>query len=768
MVETKRSAKVSRISVIGNYLPRRCGIATYTTNLCNALALEIEKNSDLIVVAMDDIPEGYDYPDRVKFSVRANVQADYYWAADFLNANQYEVAILQHEFGIFGGEDGSYILHMLKALRMPVITNLHTVVREPTHGQKVVIKEIARFSDRLLVMSHKAKELLVHIYGVAGDKISFIPHGIPNASFGKPGKYNNLFAIKGRDMILTFGLLGPSKGIENMIKAMPAIIDRFPEVVYVVLGQTHPHVKEIAGDAYRHSLQQLAIQMDIQDHIMFHNQFVSDETLIQYLQSAKIYAIPYLEKEQITSGTLAYAIGVGAAIVSTSFWYAEEVLGDGRGRLVPFNDPDSMALEIIRLLENSQERDEMRSQAYQYGRSMVFEKVARDHLGLISEVCKLRRHIPRDLTVARQDHQVLGELPEIDLFHLKSITDDTGILQHATYNVPNLNHGYCTDDNARALIALCIYYSLRKDKTILPILKKYLAFLHFAFNPENARFRNFLSYDRRWLEDGGSEDSHARAIWALGIAVKYAPNDGIRNMAMRLFHDGLIRLETFGSPRSWAFSVVGLDAYLNKYGGDSQVRRLRTELAEKLFHIFKDNCREEWPWCEDTVTYANAKIPHAMVLAGQWIPDPEMFETGTRILEWLLQIQTAEDGHLSVIGNSGWYERGGEKANFDQQPIEAMSLIDACIDVYVATGDIKWFQEAQRCLGWFLGRNDLNVSLYDFETGGCCDGLQPDGVNENQGAESTISWLISLLKMYQVMGMHNLIADKKAIFGGNY
>ena len=763
-MESKKNVK---ISVIGNYLPRRCGIATYTTNLCNALALEMEKNSELIVVAMDDIPEGYNYPDRVKFSVRANVQADYYWVADFLNANQCEVAILQHEFGIFGGEDGSYILHMLKALRMPVITNLHTVVREPTNGQKVIIKEIVRFSDRLLVMSHKAKELLVYIYGVPEEMVSFIPHGIPNASFGQPGKYNNLFGINDRDMILTFGLLGPSKGIENMIKAMPAIIEKFPEVIYVVLGQTHPHVKEIAGNAYRHSLQQLANQMDVQDHITFKNQFVSDEILIQYLQSAKIYAVPYLEKEQITSGTLAYAIGAGSAIVSTSFWHAEEVLGEGRGRLVPFNDPNSMALEIIRLLENNQERDKMRLRAFQYGRSMVFNEVARGHLDLISEVLKLRRKIPGDLTAARQEYKVLDELPEIDLFHLKSMTDDTGILQHARYNVPNLNHGYCTDDNARALIALCIYYSLRKDKTILPILKKYLAFLHFAFNPKNNRFRNFLSYDRRWLEDSGSEDSHARAMWALGIAVKYAPNSGVRNMAMRLFHDGLIRLETLDSPRSWAFSVVGLDAYLNKYGGDSQVRRLRTELAEKLFHLFKENCREEWPWCEATITYANAKIPHAMVLAGQWIPNPEMFETGTRILEWLLRMQTAEDGHLSVVGNSGWYARGGEKANFDQQPIEAMSLIDACIDVYMATGDTKWFHKAQRCLGWFLGRNDRNVALYDFETGGCCDGLQPDGVNENQGAESTISWLISLLKMYQIMGMHGLIIDKKIIFSGN-
>ena len=765
MTKDNIHTRISRkISVIGNHLPRRCGIATYTTNICNALAIELGSTSDLGVVAMDDIPEGYEYPARIKFSVRANVQTDYYRAANFLNANQYEVAVLQHEFGIFGGKDGNYILHMLKALHMPVITNLHTVIREPTHTQTVIIKEISRFSDRLLVMSHKAKKLLVRIYGVPEDKISFIPHGVPDASFGKPGMYNDLFGIKNKDMILTFGLLGPGKGIENMIMAMPAIIDKFPDIVYVVLGQTHPHVKEIAGDAYRHSLYQLANQMNIRDHIIFHDQFVSDDMLIRYLQSAKIYAVPYLEKEQITSGTLAYAVAVGAAIVSTPFRYAEEALADGRGRLVPFNDPEAMALEIMRLLENDPERNKMRALTYQYGRSMVFKEVVRKHLDLVSEVQELRRQIPRD-TAARQDQKVLDELPEINLFHLKNMTDDTGILQHAEYNVPSFHYGYCTDDNSRALIGLCMYYSLRKDKTILPMLKKYLAFLSFAFNPEKARFRNFLSFDRRWLDNSGSEDSHARTIWALGIAVKYAPNDSIQNMAMRLFHMGLSALKDFGSPRSWAFSVIGLDAYLAKYGGDSEVRRLRKQLAEKLYDLFRENQQGGWQWCENIITYANAKIPHALVLAGQWIPDPEMFETGTRTLEWLLRIQTSEYGHLSIIGNSGWYPQGAEKANFDQQPIEAMSLIDACIDVYIATGKIKWLQEAQRSLGWFLGRNDLNVPLYDFETGGCCDGLQPNGVNENQGAESTISWLISLLKMYKVMGIHNLIADKKVISG---
>ena len=751
---------ISKIAMIGNYMPRQCGIATFTTNLCDHLVSEIINGRNMIVVAMNDKPEGYAYPARVKFTIRADVQEDYYWAAEFLNAGQYEVSILQHEYGIFGGKGGAYIFHLLKALRMPILTNLHTILEDPTGEQRLIIHEIGQYSARLVVMSHKAEELLVCTYGVPKSKIVFIPHGIPDATFEESGVHNELLGVEGRDVVLTFGLLSPGKGIENMIKSLPAIAKAHPKVIYIVLGQTHPHVRAASGDSYRHGLQQLANSLGVREHILFQNNFVEDEMLVRYLQTAKIYALPYLKKEQITSGTLAYALGCGAAIVSTPFWHAQELLGNGCGRIVPFNDQAGMAAEIIDLLRDDRGRESMRMRAYKRGRSMTHKEVARQYLRLIANVKDERRYTPQHVHAARQNFKVLDELPEIDLAHLRIMTDDTGILQHARYCVPDRNHGYCLDDNARALIVACMYYSLHPDKAILLLLQTYLSFIHFAFNAENDRFRNFMSYERHWLEATGSEDAHGRALWALGTAVKYAPNESVRRMAMLLFRDGLRAVEEFTSPRAWSFAIIGVHAYLEKYSGDARARRIRTKMARKLFALFKNNASEDWPWCEDKVTYANARLAQAMILAGQWIPEPEMFAAGERALGWLLSIQTADEGHISVIGNGGWYGREGKEASFDQQPVELMGLIDASLELYVATGDKKWRQEAERCLGWYLGRNDLDTQVYDFETGGCRDGLESDGVNANQGAESTLSWLISLLRMYEAMGMSELSGSR--------
>ena len=752
MMNQHKLENIGKIAVIGNYLPRQCGIATFTTDLSQSLARELTIEENLINVAMDDIPKGHNYPPQVKFRVRQNIQSDYFWAADYLNANQYEAAIVQHEYGIFGGEDGSHILHMIKFLKMPVITNLHTVLENPTNGQRKVIKGLAKYSDRLLVMSKKAFDILANVYGINREMISFIPHGVPDATFEKPGLFNKLFGVENKDVILTFGLLGPDKGIESMIEAMPLIVKEHPNVMYLILGQTHPHILERSGDSYRHDLQQLVNKLGMGNHIVFHNQFVKIETLIQYLQTSKIYAIPYLKKEQITSGTLAYALGVGTAVVSTPFWHAEELLADGRGRLVPFNNSIEMAKEINNLLSNDQERELMRFKGYQYGRSMTWKEVARTHLDLLS-VIKERKPLENIQEVVINYHKIFNELPEINLSHLKTMTDDTGLLQHAKYTTPNLHHGYCVDDNARGLIALTKYYSLRKDKEVLRLIQKYLAFLFYAFNQENGRFRNFMSYDRRWLELAGSDDSHARALWGLGITVKEAPDSSIRNMAMRLFIDALPIVEHFSSPRAWGYTVLGLQAYLSIYGGDSSARKIRDDLARKVYQLFKNNASEEWTWCENTATYANAILPHSLIVAGKWIPDQEMYDTGIKSLEWLLKVQTATDGHLSIIGNNGWLDKNGNRSMFDQQPIEVKSLIDACLDVYIETGDKKWFKESERCLSWFLGQNDLQLPVCDYKTGGCGDGLERQGVNGNQGAESTLSWLISLINMNIAMGL---------------
>lgn len=756
MLDLKKISRLDSIAVIGNYLPRQCGIATFTTDLCKALSAEINNRENPIAIVMDDKSKGYNYPDRVKLQIRDKVQSDYFQAADFLNVNMIDVVILQHEYGIFGGDHGAYILDLIKNLRMPVITTLHTILSKPTQKQKFIISEIAKYSDSLVVMSHIAKEMLITIYSVKSDKIAFIPHGIPDFSLKKPGVYNDLLHVVGHRVILSFGLLSPGKGIEYMIRAMPKIIEKHPDVLYIILGETHPHIKEIDGDAYRMSLHQEVRRNNVDDFVVFHNRFVSLENLVQFLQTATIYVTPYINKEQITSGTLAYALGCGAAVVSTPYIYAEELLADERGRLVDFNDSQGLADEIIDLLDNEDKLEKIRFYGYHYCRSMTWKEVSRNYLELASDIIEKRKLLPRPHFSDKKIKNIHDELPEVKLDHLRILTDDTGIFQHAVFNVANWNHGYCIDDNARGVIVTCMYYHLFNDKSVLPLIQQYLAFLYYAFNQENRRFRNFMSFNRQWLELQGSEDSHARAIWALGSAIKYAPNIAIRNFATRLFLDSLSVIENFNSPRCWAIVIIGLHHYLEIYSGDTTVRYLRNLLSERLHERFKINSSDDWPWCEDSVTYANAKLPHALIMAGQWVPDNKMFQTGLKSLEWLLKIQTADAGHLSIIGNENWLMRDGTCSRFDQQPIEAMGLLEACAEAYKATGDTRWLFEAERCLGWFIGRNDLNIPICTFETGACHDGLQMHGVNANQGAESTLAWLISLLSMYDLLSKKDI------------
>ncbi len=758
MPNLRKKENCEKIAVIGNYLPRQCGIATFTTDLSQAISKELSTQENLINVAIDDIPQGYCYPPQVKFRIRQNVQSDYFWAADYLNANQYSAAIVQHEYGIYGGENGSHILQMIQALKMPVITNLHTVLENPLEGQKKVMKGLVKYSDRLLVMSKKAIDILTNVYGIDREMIEFIPHGIPDAGFKSTGVFNSRFGLEGKDIILTFGLLGPDKGIEYMIEAMPLIVKENPNAIYVILGQTHPNIIEKSGDSYRNFLQQLVNKLGMQNNIIFYNQFVKLETLIQYLQTAKIYAVPYLKKEQITSGTLSYALGVGTAVVSTPFWYAEELLAQNRGKLVPFADSAQMAKEINNLLADERERELIRTNGYQFAKSMLWKEVAKSHLNLITKL-KDRKYIENTSTASIKYHNIFNELPEINLSHLKIISDDTGLLQHSKYTIPNYDHGYCVDDNTRGLIAVTKYYSLRKEKEMFPLIQRYLAFLLYAFNRQNGRFRNFMSYDRRWLESYGSEDSHARALWGLGVAVKESPDNNIRKMAMILFLDAIRAAEDFTSPRAWAYTVLGLQAYLTIYGGDVAARKIRDNLAQRIYELFKKNASDTWFWCENLAAYANAVLPHALIVAGKWIPDYQMYETGIRALEWLLAIQTALEGHISIIGNKGWCTKNGKRAIFDQQPIEIQSLINACLDAYISTGDKKWFKECERCFSWFLGHNDLKLPIYDHKTGGCCDGLESQGVNENQGAESTLAWLISLIDMYIAIGLEFHLED---------
>lgn len=737
---------IRNVALIGSYVPRQCGIATFTKDLRDGIA-GVGGAQKTLVLAMDDASETYRYPQEVAFQIPKYKNQEYFTSADLININQVDVVIVQHEYGIYGGADGEFVLDLVKNLRMPIITTLHTVLQEPSPGQAKVLRELGKHSDRLVVMSHLAATWLRDVYSIPEEKICFIPHGIHDVPFVEPAVYKDEFGLEGQTVMLTFGLLGPSKGIEVAIRALPKIVEQNPDLVYVVLGATHPEILKREGSAYRIALERMAKSLGVRDHVQFHNRFVTLEELCGYIGAADIYVTPYPNKAQITSGTLAYALGAGKVIVSTPYWYAEELLAQERGRLFPFGDHEVLAATVNELLRNDAQRNAMRNRAYLHGRSMVWSEVARDYLALAEKVILEHQFRPRFSATFRRQRADAESIPDVNLFHMQTLTDGTGILQHATCAVPDRHHGYCVDDNARALIVAVMSNYVYKDGPAAQLANTYLSFLHYAFDTATRRFHNFMSYDRRWLDEMGSEDSHSRAIWALGVSTALAPNEGILAFSTRLFSEALPSLQSFSSPRAWAFALIGIHAYLKRFDGDTTARRMRVELSERLFGLFERQGAPEWPWCEDCVTYDNAKLPHALILSGQWIPNKEMVQQGLRSLEWLVMQQLHANGRVSLIGNAGWLSRTGDRASFDQQPVEAMALVEACAEAYRCTQDPVWLNRTRQCFGWFLGNNDSQTVLYDYQTGGCHDGLQPNGPNANEGAESTVAWLISLLTM---------------------
>jgi len=743
----------SRIAVIGNYLPRHCGIATFTTDLCEAIAAEYG-TARLLALPVNDTEEGYDYPARVRWSLAQDDVASYQEAAEFLNFHNIDMVCLQHEYGIFGGPAGSHILHLLRGLKMPVVTTLHTVLREPDADQLVVMEEIAELSDRLIVMSQLSSQFLQEIFKVPASKIDMVPHGVPDLPFLDPNFYKDRFGVEGKAVLLTFGLLSPNKGIENVIKAMPQILSKHENVVYLVAGATHPHILRREGDKYRASLQALAREVGVASQVIFHDRFATPEEMAEFIGAADIYVTPYRHEAQVVSGTLAYALGAGKAIISTPYWHAIELLDEGRGALVPFQDPGAIAQKTIELLSTPALRHAMRKRAYLFARDMIWKKSAQGYMASFSRVRSDRMATPRVQFSARSTGKSLNQLPELKLSHVNALTDDTGMLQHAIFTIPNRAEGYTTDDNARALIFTVLLNQLGVESTSLSAAAnpdwafRYMAFLEHAFNPRLKRFRNFLGYDHQWLEEQGSEDSHGRALWALGTLLGRSGNPGLRGAAGRLFEFSVPAVVEFHSPRACAYALLGIQEYLHSYAGDRDAQRVRSALGQRLLDMYESVHRPEWKWFEDVVAYGNARLPQALLLAGSACGNEPMISAGLDSLEWLMETQRCPaNGHFVPIGSEGFYRQGGEQARFDQQPVEAAGAVSACLQAYRVTGDDRWRVDAWSAFNWFLGDNDLQLPLYDSATGGCRDGLHPDRANQNQGAESTLSFLMALLEM---------------------
>lgn len=725
-------------------MPRQCGIATFTSDLRMAIAGEYPEAS-CKVVAMTDPDVEHAYPDCVSYEIHQEDTAAYTQAADYLNMRGVEVLSVQHEFGIFGGDCGCHLLELLKKVRMPVVATLHTILREPNAQQRHVMMEMNRLCDRFVVMAEHGRGLLEDVYGVAEEKVDVIPHGVIDVPFIDPEYNKERFGVLGKTVLLTFGLLSPNKGLENAIRSLPGIVAEHPDVVYVIAGVTHPHLRRHEGEAYRETLQSLAKELGVEDQVKFENRFMDLPELTALIEAADIYLTPYLNVAQITSGALSYAFGAGKAIVSTPYWHAEELLADDRGILVPFAEPDAMTEAVNRYLGDTCLMTAVRKRAYEMGRSMTWPYAARGYMASFERARQQRS----GRVVTRKPVSI--DLPPLNFSHMVEMTSHLGIFQHAVHNLPNNAEGYCADDNARAYLLAVLAEKLNSDGVskgdFCSHAGTYLAFLWDAFEPRTQRFRNFMSRGLEWMELEGSDDSHARSMWAVGVGLNQTEDRGHRGVCAMLFHRGLAQLGKVTSPRAWAFALLGIDAYLQSCPGDREVQEMRQHLVTRLSELYRQHKDDGWQWFEPVVAYDNARLCQAMIQSGLSMRCDATLEIGIESLRWLVKVQTADGGWLSPIGCHGFWKKGGVRAQFDQQPLEASAMVSACLQAERATSDPYWAAQADFCLAWFTGYNDLGMKLYDENTGGCHDALLADHLNENQGAESTIVFHLALVEV---------------------
>lgn len=747
-IKREKPILVSDLDVVyvGTFVPKTCGIATFANDLGTSISQEMG-DKPYRVVAITDRAGGYDYPPEVTFEIRKNVIRDYARAAEYLNGSSAQIVSLQHEFGIFGGDAGKYLSVLLSHLKKPVITTLHTILENPPSDYREALEDVINCSQRLVTMSQKGVRMLHEIYGVPQDKISLIHHGVPDVPFVDSNFYKEQFNVEGLTVLFTFGLISPNKGIETALEALPYVVEKYPNTVYIILGATHPEVKKIHGEQYRLSLERKAIDLKIADNVVFQNRFVDLQELTEYMSCCDVYLTPYLAKEQIVSGTLAYAVGMGKAVVSTPYWYAEELLSDSRGVLVDFSDVKGMAKALNDMIGDSLRRNRIRKAAYEYGRTMVWREVGRQYVEMFLQMLSERRNL-EVISSWKQKMLPLITLPEIKLDHLISLSDDVGLLQHACFGIPDRDHGYSADDVGRGLAALMTCYNQQKDEQMLPLIRTYVSFLYHS-QTETGDFHNFMSYDRRFMDSQGSDDTLGRVLWGLGTVVRWGTKEQIRALAQNMMAKAAPRILEVESPRGKAYAIIGMYHLLQKFEGASQFKRLLILLADDLVSLYKENRSADWEWFEDVIAYGNAKIPEALLRAYQVTQSDEYLNVALESLDFITKKQT-NGVYFELVGNEGWYPKGGEKALFGQQPIDAGYLVEAYVAASEVTNNYKYLELARLAFEWFLGRNRLNTALYDFADGSVADGIDSSGISANQGAESVVCYLLAVLGLSEL------------------
>lgn len=733
MTNSGLDTRIRRIALVGNSPPRLCGIATFTEDLRAALCAAYPRLA-VDLYAMNDAGRRHDYGPEVVCTIGQDELSDYQLAAQRINESGADVVLVQHEYGIFGGPAGSLLLRLLDRVEPPVVVTLHTVLQDPSAEQRAVIEALMRRSARMIVMAEKGREILERVHGVPRARVAVIPHGVPDRPLRDPAGLKRRFGFGGHRVLLTFGLLSPHKGIETMIRAMPAIVRAHPDALYVVLGATHPHLVAREGEAYREGLVSLAEELGVSSNVRFIDGFLKQELLLDYLEASDIYVTPYLNEAQITSGTLSYAVGLGKPVVSTPYWHASELLADGVGLLTDFGDSEGFAQAIVGLLDDKARMGALRRRAWEIGRSMIWARLADAYIDICEAAVATK---PVRLATARPVARSNAVAPM--LHAIERLTDGCGMVQHSIFNVPDRDHGYCVDDNCRALM-LMHRFSGDNAKRADQLAVVYASFVQFAWNGEIGRFRNFMSFEREWLEAEGSQDSFGRSLWSLGVTASEARHQDLRRWASHLFDQVVPNVRILDHPRSWAFAMLGADALLAAHPGHVMARSLLADFGARLRACFAAERRADWCWFEPMLSYDNARLPEALIRAGKRLGDRDMIADGIAALDWLDEIQTNPSGQFRAVGTDSFAIGRKPPLPFDQQPLEAWATIEAAETAFAETGLEKWRETAGRAYRWYLGDNDLDLPIASLADGGCFDGLMRDRVNLNQGAESVLAF----------------------------
>ena len=733
------AALPSRIAVIGNAMPRRCGIATYTSHSVEALRARFPSIA-IDHYAMDDGHGDVAYDASVR-TIAQHDRSAYLDAAEAIEASGAELIWVQHEFGIFGGAAGDYLLSLLGRTGLPVVATLHTLLTAPSDDENRVFRALLARAGRLIVMAERGRDILVDHYGVDPATISVIPHGVPERMVLSADAAKQRLGLPQQPTVMTFGLLAPNKGIADMIGAMPAILAAVPHTLYYVLGATHPALKRQQGEGYREQLIACAERLGIAGSLRFVDRFFDEDELLDWLQAADVYVTPYTNPQQITSGALSYAVAMGKPVVSTPYVHAQEILADGHGVLVPFGDSAALARETLALLNDDAARTALAGRAWQRGQTMLWSANADAVAGVMAvalAACPVR------LATARR----VASWP-VDLSAVERMTDGTGMAQHALHRVPDRRHGYCIDDNARALILMCRMAATERA-TAERLGTIYAAFVQHGWNQDDRVFRNFMGYNRTWLESAGSEDSNGRTLWALGVAAAQAPTRALRDWAADLFDTTLSVVETLGSPRAMAFAMLGAAAMIDARPGHARARAILQDGATMLASLVTVSRRPDWAWFEAVLAYDNARLPEALLRAGHVLGRQDWIDTGIETLAWIVEQQTAARGHFRAVGTDSFGAAYAPPRQFDQQPLEAWATVDACATAASIVRDARWAIEAERAFAWFTGDNDLALPVASTGDGGCFDGLMPHGVNRNQGAESILALQLAACTMAEL------------------